>query len=119
MKNIKSLCRKAESISANASLEQAAEKLREKSAEILVATEKGFPAGIISAYDVLEKKRESADMKRIKVKDIMKKSILKLDANLSAGEAAEYLLVHKHWLALVIDNKNKKLVGIITARDLV
>jgi len=92
------------------------EKHREKNTEILVATEKGSPAGIISAYDLLEKKRENADLKRIKVKDVMKRSILKLDANLSAGEAIEYLLVHKHWLALVVENK--KLVGVITAKDL-
>jgi len=116
MKKIKSVCRKAESISANASLNQALEKLREKDAEILVATEKNAPAGIITAYDVLEKIYENADLKKIKAKEIMKRSILKLDANLSKEEAIEYLLVHKHWLAVVVENK--KLLGIISAGDL-
>lgn len=117
MRKIKALCRKAESIKASASLEQAAEKLREKNTDVLVATEKNSPAGIIAAYDVLEKKRESADLERIKVKDVMKKSILKLDAGLTREEAIEHMLVHKHWLAIVIENK--KLIGIISAKDLV
>lgn len=94
----------------------------------LVVMEKGQPVGVISDRDWLknispfigiplgEKPRDSATLKK-RVHQIMTRKLVSISPESPANEAAN-LMIERNVSCLPVVNKEGKLLGIITTRDL-
>ena len=74
--------------------------------------------GILTEHDILTKVvAEAEDSSKIKVKSVMTDEVVMIDPDLEIGEAAQIMMEREIKKLPVVHNK--KIVGIITASDLI
>ncbi len=84
---------------------------------ILIVVRDGIPVGIVTERDLLSNiLARGKDPKEIIVSSVMSKPLIKINATASIKQVAKAMIVKKGRLAVF---ESEKLVGIITARDLV
>jgi CBS domain-containing protein len=88
----------------------------ELSCDSLIVLDSERPVGILSSYELLEKIQVGAKLKDISVKDLLNNRVLIIDSETDAKEAAETMLDHKHWMAIVTEKGEYK--GVVTAGGL-
>jgi len=99
------------------SLKKGVNLLSEKNIGCLVVAEKGKPVGIVTERDILKRVVASnLNTEKVKVKDIMTKSIISLDPKNTVEEAAH--LLEKKGIKKLPIIENGKLVGIVTMTDI-
>ena len=100
----------------NSTIEDVAKIFTSRGGDAVVVLENQMPVGMLSAFEVLEKIVEGANLD-LAVKDLMNHNILIIDGDTNQKDAAEILLDHKHWMAVVTENGGYK--GVVTAGFLV
>ena len=113
---VRDILRELPSISADSSLLEAVRLFDTHASDQIIVLLDNEPAGILSAYETLEKKLEGASLMDIVVKDVMNRNILVIDAGVSVEEAAKTMLAHKYWMAVVTEDGEYK--GVVTAGGL-
>lgn len=88
----------------------------EKNIGALVVTEKGKLVGIVTERDILKKCCPEASCEEVKVREIMSKPLVTVDAETPIGVAVETMANKKIRRLLVTEGK--KIVGIVTQKDL-
>lgn len=89
------MSRKLESIESSASLQQAAKKMTNKDISSLIIVDKtDMPVGIVSERDIVRKgcSREDADIKSVRVSEIMSSPVITISHKSSPREAKNCLL---------------------------
>ncbi len=110
--------RELERISPEATLREAAEKMREKKVGALIVYEGGKAAAIISEVDFVRKAVAlGLNISTTTVKEIMSSPLITIDIDQSAQEANDLMAERRIRHLLVTDRGN--VVGIISMRDLV
>ena len=113
------MSRKLESIESSATLQQAAKKMTNKDISSLIIVDKtDMPVGIVSERDIVRKgcSREDADIKSVRVSEIMSSPVITISHKSSPREAAELLVKNKIRHLLVVDDTGRS-VGVITPMD--
>jgi len=104
-------------IEENTSAHDAAALMTKKGVGSIVVTQKGKPVGIVTERDMLERVvAKGLDASKVQIKEIMSKSLITIKGNLPIIEAIRLMQKKRIRRLLVIENK--KLVGIVTQRDL-
>jgi CBS domain-containing protein len=114
---VKEVLGKFPSIEIGSNLGEAADIFLKNSVDSVVVLEDKRPVGILGSFEVLEKIIEGAKLEDIPVKDLLNHNILTIDVDQSAEEAAEIMLSHKHWMAIVTEKGEYR--GVVTAGGLV
>ena len=104
-------------ISPDSSVVEAAKKMIDKDLGGLVIIEKKKPVGIITEHDFLGVVAKMPNPIEVKVKDIMSSPLITISPNSSILEAAR--LMNESKIRKLPVKDNEKLVGIITAEDIV
>jgi CBS domain-containing protein len=104
-------------IDENATMAQAANIMGKNRIGSLIVVREGKIWGIVTERDLLSRVlAENKDPKKVKVKDAMSTPLITIDAEATIKEAARKMINMKGKLAVF---KGKKLVGIVTASDLI
>ncbi len=114
---VRDLIRILPTLHQNSNLKEAIEIFRGSDSDVIIVLGNKRPAGVLSAFEALEKIVEGARLEDISVKDLMNHNVLVIDADTTAKEAAETMLAHKHWMAIVTEKREYK--GVVTAGSLV
>jgi CBS domain-containing protein len=110
--------REMEQILPDATLRDAAEKMRDKGIGALIVCEFGKEIGILSEVDFVRKGIAlGLDMEATPVRKIMSQPLITIDIDQSAQEA-NALMAEKRIRHLLVTDR-EKVVGIISIRDLV
>ena len=117
--HVEDVMHKVETIDENADVKAAADLMAKKQIGSLVVLKKGKVVGIITERDFLERVVRSGKVgkKKLKVKDIMSKNIVSITPEALLEDAAALMTRHKIKRLPVV--KNGRLVGIITASDII
>ncbi len=117
--HVEEVMHKVETIDENADVKTAADLMAKKQIGSLVVLKRGKVVGIITERDFLERVVRSgkAGKKKLKVKDIMSKNIVSITPEALLEDAAALMTRHKIKRLPVV--KNGRLVGIITASDII
>ncbi len=110
------ICTDHPSVDICSRLDAAMSLMTEEAVDSLVVLDKGEPAGVLSSFDVLERMVEGVEPERISVEELMSRILLKLESSMEVWEAADVMLAHKHWMAVVTEDGRYK--GIVTAHRL-
>ena len=100
----------------NSTIEDAKKLFTAHEANAIVVLENKTPVGVLSAFEALEKIVEGARLEDFRVKQLMNHNILVIDADTDARDAADTMLDHKHWMAIVTEKGKYK--GVVTAGGL-
>ncbi len=100
----------------NSTIEDAAKIFTTRGIDAVVVLENQTPVGMLSAFEVLEKIVEGANLS-LSVKDLMNHNILVIDGDTNPKDAAETMLDHKHWMAVITEKGEYR--GVVTAGRLV
>ena len=113
------LRKKLETIEEIASVQQTAEKMKEKNtSSLVVVDEKGKPVGIVTERDIITKVCiNDAPTSTVISKDIMSTPLITIKDSSSTSAAAEMMIKNDVRHLLVIDDRSKP-VGIVTPLDL-
>jgi len=104
-------------ISAGATMAEAAKVMGEKHIGSLVILERDEPKGIVTERDLLSKVlAKGLDPEKVKVKEVMSSPLVTIRPTATIKEAARTMIERKGRLVVL---RNGKLVGIITAADLI
>jgi CBS domain-containing protein len=110
--------KKVITIDADETAEKAAKRMREEEIGSILATEKGQPAGIVTERDMLYRVVAAGkDPSKLKVKDVMTKPLIFVDANASVKQAIA--LMAKNNIRRLIVREGKNVVGVISQRAVV
>jgi CBS domain-containing protein len=107
------LAKQQPSIDLGAIASEAFDIVLELSCDSLIVLDSERPVGILSSYDLIEKIQGGAKLKDVSVKDLFNNRVLIIDSETDAKEAAETMLDHKHWMAIVTEKERYK--GVVTA----
>jgi CBS domain-containing protein len=110
------ICKELPVVNKESGLDKAVALLVEKGVDALVVLDEGSPIGMLNSFDILERMAEGAELKRDSVKNVMNMSLLVLEAALDLKDAANVMLAHKHWMAVVTENGKYR--GVVTAQNL-
>ena len=99
------------------SVREAAELMRKKNVGSIVVTSEGKPVGIVTERDMVERVvARGLDASKVQMKEIMSKSLITTTGEMPIIEAIRMMQKKKIRRLLIMENK--KLIGIITQRDL-
>ena len=99
------------------SVREAAELMRKKNVGSIVVTYEGKPVGIVTERDMVERVvARGLDASKVQMKEIMSKSLITSTGEMPIIEAIRMMQKKKIRRLLIMENK--KLIGIITQRDL-
>ncbi len=114
-----------EIIQENASVQEAAKRMKEKDVSSLVVVDnnnQNKPQGIVTERDIVRKACiNDTRTSEVTLRDIMSSPIITIDSTASASKAVDMMLQHDVRHLVVVDNNNKeenKPVGMITPLDL-
>jgi CBS domain-containing protein len=110
--------KKLEVIEEIASVQQTAEKMKEKNtSSLVVIDEKGKPLGLVTERDLVRKVCVNrVPPNEVTNKDIMSSPLITISSGSSPSVAADMMLQHNVRHLLVIDDRSKP-IGIITPLD--
>jgi len=101
----------------DSSVREAAELMRKKNVGSIVVTYEGKPVGIVTERDMVERVvARGLDASKVQMKEIMSKSLITTTGEMPIIEAIRMMQKKKIRRLLIMENK--KLIGIITQRDL-
>lgn len=104
-------------IKKNSSVREAAEIMSKKGVGSIVVTSEGKPVGIVTERDIVERVvARGLDASKVQMKEIMSKSLITTKGEMPIIEAIRMMQKKKIRRLLIMENK--KLVGIVTQRDL-
>ncbi len=110
--------RDVQKIPLNASLREAAQRMRDQRVGSLIVTEEDHPIGIVSETDIVRKAvADGLSPQETCMSSIMTKPIITLDIDKTAKDA-NILMAEKGIRHLAITDKGQ-IVGVISMRDLV
>ncbi|MFY9868962.1 MAG: CBS domain-containing protein [Candidatus Nitrosopolaris sp.] len=112
--------KKLETIEETASVQQTAEKMKEKNTSSLVVVDgKGNPQGLVTERDLARKVCvNSVPPNEVTNKDIMSSPLLTISSDSSPSVAADMMLQHNVRHLLVVDKSSmNRPIGIITPLD--
>ncbi|MGC2681706.1 MAG: CBS domain-containing protein [Candidatus Nitrosopolaris sp.] len=112
--------KKLETIEETASVQQTAEKMKEKNTSSLVVVDgKGKPQGLVTERDLARKVCvNSVPPNEVTNKDIMSSPLLTISSDSSPSVAADMMLQHNVRHLLVVDKSSiNRPIGIITPLD--
>ncbi len=111
---VKKFIQKEIMIDGDESVANAAKMMKDKKVGSLIVKDKNTN-GIITERDILYKiTAEGKDAKKVKVKDIMSKPLITIDANASVKDAIA--LMSKHNIRRVVVVENNQIIGVVTQR---
>jgi CBS domain-containing protein len=113
---VRNFIRELPALEKNSNLKDAIEIFRRSDSDAVVVLKDKRPAGMLSTFEVLEKIVDGARLEDILAKDLMNHNILVIDADTDAMKAAEIMLTHKHWMAVITEKGEYR--GVVTAADL-
>jgi len=103
-------------IGKSASVQEAAQKMREVHGGCLIVVEKGQPAGIVTERDLVGKViAENLSPKDLKVSEVMSKPVITIGPEASISAAAK-VMVENRIRRLVVTEGNRT-VGVLTVTD--
>jgi len=119
MVNVKAIMKKELiAVKPEVTVTEACKILVSKKIGSILVCEKDVPYGIVTEKDVMYKVlARELDPKKVLVKDIMSQPLVTVGEDDEVGEAAD-LMAAKSIRRLGVINKQGKLMGIITARDI-
>jgi CBS domain-containing protein len=101
-----------------ASIREAARIMKEKDVGYLLVVEGAKLVGIITEEDIIEKVvSEGKEPDDIKISDIMVRDVIHIQSGNTLEDAAQLMTRHKIKKLPVVENK--KLLGIVTAHDMI
>jgi len=104
-------------IKKDSSVREAAEIMSKKAVGSIVVTSEGKPVGIVTERDIMERVvARGLDASEVQMKEIMSKSLITTKGRMPIIEAIRMMQKKKIRRLLIMENK--KLVGIVTQRDL-
>lgn len=104
-------------VKADSSVREAAELMSRKGMGSIVVTYKGKPAGIVTERDLVKKVvAMGLDASKVQMEKIMSKQLITIKCNMPIIEAIRVMQKKKIRRLLIIENR--KLIGIVTQRDL-
>jgi CBS domain-containing protein len=114
---VRELIRVLPTLHQDSSLKEAINIFRGSDSDVIIVLGNKRPTGVLSAFEALEKIVEGARFGDISLIDLMNPDVLVIDADTEANEAAETMLAHMHWMAIVTEKGEYK--GVVTAGCLV
>jgi arabinose-5-phosphate isomerase len=105
---VKELVKWLPSIDFDSTIEDALNIITGGDFDSIVVVENESPVGILSSYDILEKIVEGSKLQDVRARDLMNRNILFIDTDTEAKTAAQTMLDHKHWMAIVTENGKYK-----------
>lgn len=103
-------------VTAEMNLHQVRQLFMENNIHHLPVVNENKLIGILTTYDLWKNEISPSDYKSTKVKDVMTKTVAKLDPHDKIGTAAEVFLDHRFHALPVVDDHNN-LLGIVTSFD--
>jgi len=101
----------------DSSVREAAELMRKKNVGSVVVTYEGKPVGIVTERDMVERVvARGLDASKVQMKEIMSKSLIATTGEMPIIEAIRMMQKKKIRRLLIMENR--RLIGIITQRDL-
>lgn len=101
----------------DSSVREAAELMRKKNVGSIVVTYEGKPVGIVTERDMVERVvARGLDASKVQMKEIMSKSLITTTGKMPIIEAIRMMQKKKIRRLLIMENR--RLIGIITQRDL-
>lgn len=101
----------------DSSVREAAELMRKKNVGSIVVTYEGKPVGIVTERDMVERVvARGLDASKVQMKEIMSKSLITTTGEMPIIEAIRMMQKKKIRRLLIMENR--RLIGIITQRDL-
>lgn len=100
-----------------ATLQEAAQSMRDRKISSLVVTEKDRLVGIMTERDIVSAVADGADSEVAHVRDYMTSGPISAQADISLDEATQMMLEHGFRHLPIVD-EDQRLVGIISLRDL-
>lgn len=117
IKVIEAMTKRPVIVGPNISLIDAAKKMLKKDVGSLIIKEKGKLVGIITEKDLIKIIANNVNTKNTIIKDVMNKRVIRIDPYADIYEAM--LKMNKEGVRrLPVINKNDKLVGLLTVRDI-
>jgi signal-transduction protein with cAMP-binding, CBS, and nucleotidyltransferase domain len=112
---------KIETIKVIETAQEAAMKMNEKNiSSLAVVHEDGSPAGIVTERDLVRQICATGKTSsKVKVQEIISSPVKTIRNDTSIGEAADMMVRNRIRHLLVIDNADKKPLGIVSATDIV
>lgn len=105
-------------LDSNQTVEKAAKAMREERIGSILVSEKGEAVGIVTERDILYRVVAGGkDPSKLKLKDIMSKPLIFIDANAKVKEAIA--LMAKNEIRRLVVKEDKKIVGVISQRAVV
>ncbi len=105
-------------LDANQTIEKAAKIMREEQIGSILVSEKGEAVGIVTERDILYRVVAGGkDPSKLKVKDIMSKPLIFIDANAKVKEAI--VLMAKNNIRRLVVKEGKNVTGVISQRAVV
>lgn len=102
----------------NSSVQDVAKIMSEKKIGSIIISEKGELSGILTERDLVRKVlARGKDPKSVKVNEIMSKPVVRINENSDLLDASE-LMKKKNIRRLVVVDKTKKIVGILSTNDM-
>jgi len=99
------------------SVREAAELMSKKNVGSIVVTYEGKPVGIVTERDIVERVvAKGLDASKLQMKGIMSKSLITTKGDIPIIEAIR--MMQKNNIRRLLIMENKKLIGIVTQRDL-
>lgn len=100
-----------------ATLQEAAQSMRDRKISSLVVTEQDRLVGIMTERDIVSAVADGADSEVAHVRDYMTSNPISAQAEISLDEATQMMLEHGFRHLPIVD-EDQRLVGIISLRDL-
>jgi len=105
-------------LDSNQTIEKAAKTMREERIGSILVSEKGEAVGIVTERDILYRVVAGGkDPSTLKLKDVMSKPLISIDANAKVKEAIA--LMAKNEIRRLVVKEDRKIVGVISQRAVV
>ncbi len=101
----------------NINLREASKVMAEMNIGSIVVAENDKPIGIVTSTDILKALSENKNVDEVQVKDIMSKPVITIDPSKKIEDAVDLMVKNK--IKRLVVTENEKIVGIITASDIV
>jgi len=104
-------------VEAESSVREAANLMTKKGVGSIVVTREGSPVGIVTERDMVERVvAKGLEASKLRIEEIMSKPLITTKSDMPIIEAIRMMQKEKIRRLLIVENK--KLVGIVTQRDL-
>ena len=118
MKVFEAMTKNPVTVKPNSSVQDAAKIMSEKKIGSIIISGNGEFSGILTERDLVRKVlARGKDPKSVKVNEIMSKPVVRIDEDSDLLDASE-LMKKKNIRRLVVVDKTKKLVGILSTNDM-